>query len=180
MSEIVDLTDEEHELKVWINRRPLSKPSVRMGPGRGGPKGYFRMFTDNEARREMNAVKEVVQQAATNQGFSPIPRDKPVKVTIWCMLKRPTTDFASKKRGIGRLKACATCHALTAVPVKPDNDNLAKLLLDAVKGVLYEDDAQVVNLQIIKLRDNEGLCEGRIAIQVGICKTPISEMLPNF
>ena len=64
--------------------------------------------------------------------------------------------------------------------MKPDNDNLAKLLLDAVKGVLYEDDAQVVDLQIIKLRDNEGLCEGRIAIQVGICKTPISEMLPNF
>lgn len=179
MSEIVDLTDVEHELKVWINRKPLSKPSVRMGPGRGG-KGVFRMFTDGQARREMNEVKELVRAAAASHGHTPIPRDKPVKLTIWCFLKRPTTDFVGKQRLAGRLKASALTHEGTVVPVKPDNDNLAKLLLDAVKGVLFEDDAQVADLRVVKLRDNEGLCEGRIAIEVGICGVSVPQMLPNF
>ena len=66
------------------------------------------------------------------------------------------------------------------VAVKPDNDNLAKLLLDALTGVLCADDAQIVDLRVYKLRDNVGLCEGRIAMEVDVFKKSVAEMSPNF
>ena len=66
-------------------------------------------------------------------------------------------------------------------PVKPNIDNLAKFLLDVITGVLFEDDAQVVELQMFKLRDSVGLCNGRVAIDVQVVsnKTP-AEIMPNF
>ena len=33
---------------------------------------------------------------------------------------------------------------------KPDSDNIAKLVLDALNGVAYEDDSQVVGLVVVK------------------------------
>jgi Holliday junction resolvase RusA-like endonuclease len=42
-----------------------------------------------------------------------------------------------------------------------DADNLAKFVLDALKGFLYTDDSQVV-----KLHDNNGSCNGRTEVQV--------------
>ena len=33
---------------------------------------------------------------------------------------------------------------------KPDNDNIAKIILDALNGVAYQDDKQVVSLQVEK------------------------------
>jgi Holliday junction resolvase RusA-like endonuclease len=35
-------------------------------------------------------------------------------------------------------------------PKKPDVDNIAKFYLDALNGVLYDDDAQIVSLSVIK------------------------------
>lgn len=33
---------------------------------------------------------------------------------------------------------------------KPDTDNIAKIILDAINGIAYKDDAQVVHLQVEK------------------------------
>ena len=66
------------------------------------------------------------------------------------------------------------------VAIKPDNDNLAKFLLDSVTEVLFADDAQIVDLRILKLRDNEGLCEGRVGIHCRQFTGHYSERMPNF
>lgn len=34
--------------------------------------------------------------------------------------------------------------------VKPDADNIAKLVCDALNGIAYKDDAQIVQLQVVK------------------------------
>lgn len=47
---------------------------------------------------------------------------------------------------------------------KPDADNIAKVVLDALNGVAYEDDKQVVELRVSKLYSFEK--EG-IEIQIG-------------
>ena len=39
---------------------------------------------------------------------------------------------------------------------KPDADNIAKLVLDALNGVAYEDDSQVVALLVLKLPRRRG------------------------
>ena len=68
----------------------------------------------------------------------------------------------------------------TIVPVKPDTDNLCKFLLDSLTGVLFEDDAQVVEVHLYKLRDNEGLCEGRMHIECGVCELLPGDILPDW
>jgi Holliday junction resolvase RusA-like endonuclease len=47
---------------------------------------------------------------------------------------------------------------------KPDVDNLAKFVLDALTGLLYRDDEQVVKLSAIKLIDTEEPFGGRTVI----------------
>jgi hypothetical protein len=59
---------------------------------------------------------------------------------------------------LGRLKAAA--RRLLFVPITPDIDNLAKFVLDSLIGVGYADDAQVVKLEVYKLRDSIGSCNG--------------------
>ena len=82
----------------------------------------------------------------------------------WFFLRRPNTDFVSNRREAGRLKPEAKDNPL--VPIKPDTDNLAKFLLDALTGLVFHDDAQVVEVHMFKMRDNRGLCEGETAVWV--------------
>ena len=63
----------------------------------------------------------------------------------------------------------------TVVPCTPDVDNLAKFYLDGMTGIVFDDDAQVVELTVVKLRDNLGTCEGRVAI---LCENVGSVQLP--
>ena len=68
----------------------------------------------------------------------------------------------------------------TIVAVKPDDNNLAKFLMDALTGASYVDDAQVVEIHMVKLRDNVGLCWGRFAVDLNVCNKTVAEMMPNF
>ena len=42
---------------------------------------------------------------------------------------------------------------------KPDTDNIAKAILDALNGVAYYDDAQVVELHVVKKYSDEPRAE---------------------
>lgn len=48
-------------------------------------------------------------------------------------------------------------------PAKPDIDNLAKAVLDACNGIVYQDDTQVVILQAAKLYGEPARTEVRIS-----------------
>ena len=143
-------------------------------------RGKFRAFFDNRAQQRKAEITAIVQEAARAAGHVKMPREKPVAVVLWCCVRRPDSDFISRTRGCGRLKPEAISDDNTMVAIKPDNDNLAKLLLDALTGVLHADDAQIVDLRVHKLRDNVGLCEGRIAMEVDVFKKFVAEMSPNF
>jgi Holliday junction resolvase RusA-like endonuclease len=163
------------QFQLWIPMRPLAKPSVSFGKGRGGG---WRAYFDNNATRARNQMKAFVQQAAATTGFQRIPRNQPVEIKAWFLLRRPDDDFVGRRRGIGRLKESALAEWI--VPVKPDTDNMAKLLLDALTGVLFVDDAQVTDMHMWKLRDSHGLCEGRVAIEVNMFNKPMTAVMPRF
>lgn len=181
-----DTSSEEQDnsgfFELWIPMAPCPKPSVCHGPGRKSPNGKFqqwRTYLPTPTRKKMNEFKAYVLAATQSTRFNIIPRHLPVHVSIWCFLRRPDDDFVNRQRGAGRLKSTAVNNN-TVVPIKPDTDNLAKFILDAIKGVLYEDDAQIVELHIYKLRDNTGTCEGQVAIRVGQCTSTALQMLPKF
>ena len=142
--------------------------------------GKFRAFFDNRAQQRKAEVTAIVQEAARVAGHVTTPREKPVAVVLWCCLRRPDSNFVSRTRGCGQLKAEAVRDDNTMVAIKPDNDNLAKLLLDALTGVLCVDDAHIVDVRVYKLRDNVDLCEGRIAMEVDVFKKSAAETSPNF
>ena len=183
---VVDLTHDEdgnsnnHHMRLWIPMCPIAKPSVSYGPGRGGPKGWFRMYINTGVKKKMGEFKAFVGKAASRQGFQRIPRNRPVQMTVWFFLRRPDDDFTSRTRGIGRLKELAMADSETIVAIKPDTDNMGKFLLDALTGALYEDDAQVVELHMFKLRDSVGLCNGRVAVDVSIWNKSVNQILPQF
>ena len=81
-----------------------------------------------------------------------------LSVTLILRLRRPLSHFRAGRRETCTLKAGAPA-SLTSV-TRTDVDNLAKFVLDACNGLLYEDDRQIQNLHVIKQLDNEGECLG--------------------
>jgi Holliday junction resolvase RusA-like endonuclease len=178
-----DDDDDEYDtsfqvLNMWIPLPPCAKPSVSYGPGRGGRKGIFRCFIHNDVKKKMKQFGSIVAAEARVNGFREIQRNKPVVLNIWCLLRRPDEDFVGRRRVANNVRADRLEQ--TVVAIKPDNDNLAKFLLDAVTKVLFADDAQIIDLHILKLRDNEGLCEGRVGIHCRQFTGHYSELMPNF
>ena len=68
-----------------------------------------------------------------------------VEVHLLFEFRRPTSHFTNNNREVGILKA-----DVPRFPRVCDLDNLAKFVLDALNGLLYDDDSQVVMLTIIK------------------------------
>lgn len=60
----------------------------------------------------------------------------------------------------------AACYKGTELPCKkPDADNIAKIICDAMNGIVYKDDAQICELTVIK----RFVCEGQepyVSVQV--------------
>lgn len=74
--------------------------------------------------------------------------DEPVSATIIAAFGIPKSS--SKKRKVEMM-------AGRVLPTKkPDTDNIAKIVLDALNGLAYPDDKQVVELHVIKVYDLEG------------------------
>lgn len=71
--------------------------------------------------------------------------DGAVAVLIAAYFTPPKSD--SKKE---RERKCA---GLASCPLKPDVDNIAKIILDGLNGVAFKDDKQVVGLAVSKRYD---------------------------
>ena len=71
------------------------------------------------------------------------PTDKPLKVSITMYVEIPQSKSKKQKEKMltGEIKPI----------VKPDVDNVAKSILDALNGIVYLDDKQIIELDIEKL-----------------------------
>ena len=78
---------------------------------------------------------------AASQARVGAPTGQPVGIAIAFAFARPKSHYTSK----GVLRAGAPSH-----PGKPDVDKLCRAVLDALSGILYHDDAQVVSLSATK------------------------------
>lgn len=76
------------------------------------------------------------------------PLDGPLSVTITAVYPVPVSASAAKKREM---------HGGAVLPlIRPDVDNVAKLILDALNGRAYADDSQVVSLTASKRYAKDG------------------------
>ena len=73
---------------------------------------------------------------------APYPARTPLTVKIEAVYPVPMSDSV-------RIRQAKLCGLLQPCK-KPDTDNIAKAVLDALNGVAYNDDAQVVRLLVVK------------------------------
>lgn len=95
--------------------------------------GFARAYVPKD--HPVHAYRQAVQLSAAAAGLRQVA--KPVQVVITCVFARPKSHYA--KRG---LKAAAP------VLPRPDVDNLAKSVLDALGG--FFDDTLVEGLAVVK------------------------------
>jgi Holliday junction resolvase RusA-like endonuclease len=131
---------------VYIPGKPFGKQRPR---GRKMGKGV-QLYTPEKTVTEEAYVRAVVVQKVGSPFLL-----GPVEVRLMILVPIPKSWSAKK-----RIEALATPDSykwLSGVRVgkvlpvgKPDLDNVAKLVLDALNGILWRDDSQVVSLTIIK------------------------------
>ena len=150
--EVIDLTIEHDGFTAIVTGQPMEMPRPRLG-------SHFY----NPARNLMNAfarsVREQIPELSSGILFE---RNQPSAVDIAFYMRRPNHDFRGRIRGNGRLKTTSS----VVTPCKPDIDNLAKFVLDSLKGVAYADDSQVVKLVLYKIMDTEGECNGATKVHI--------------
>lgn len=116
-------------------------------PGKAVAKQSFRYtrdgrkYTDKEVKSYANWVR-LCFQGAVPAHLPSVFFEKPLKITIRAVFEVPKS-YSKKKREM--------CLAgLIRPTVKPDTDNISKNIKDALNGIAYPDDKQVVSETIEK------------------------------
>ena len=113
---------------IFLEILPVAKGRPKVGNG-------F-VFTPKKTREYERAVQSM---AKGQFGFNPI-ENKPIRVTLVFCFPRPNKPKNSQ------------WHI-----VRPDADNLAKAILDALNGITWDDDALIAELFIQKTYAKEGM-----------------------
>ena len=118
--------------------------------GKGRPKfarrgDFVHTYTPEKTASYENLVKLYSQMAMKKAKMS--ITDRPVNVSI--VVRAPIPKSFTKKK---KMDAAANILKPTS---KPDLDNVAKGILDAMNGIVFHDDKQVVALSIMKMYNVE-------------------------
>lgn len=112
--------------------------------GQGRPRAYMRgRHAGVYESREDKINKENIAAQVVAQDPEFFSQGVPVELNIAFYLSRPKAHYNSK----GELKERFTDIRPT---VKPDCSNVVKGLEDALNGILWHDDSQIVKLTVLK------------------------------
>lgn len=122
-------------MKFWIPGKPQGKARARtVAHG-----GFVHSYTPEKTVLYENLIKLCFEQAKPD-GWEPLHGW--VEMTIRAVFEVPKSY--SKKRRMWCLEG------MEKPTVKPDADNLCKTVCDALNGLAYHDDKQVVVLTVVK------------------------------
>lgn len=126
-------------INIPIEPRGKDRARSRYVPGKGSRAGFITHYTTSATRKYEDAVREHVQLAMRGtELFS-----GPLTVTIHAVMPVPASWSNAKWT-----RACAGVIRPTG---KPDGDNIAKSVADACNKVVWRDDAQIVDLRVVKV-----------------------------
>jgi len=112
--------------------------------GKGRPRfGRFGKFTRVYTDKQTQDYENLIKFFATEAMGSTDPLETPVSVYLY--IRHGVPQSYSKKR----TEACLS--GLEKPCKKPDIDNIAKTYLDAMNGVIFKDDTQVIDLHVKKV-----------------------------
>lgn len=119
------------------------------------PQGSKRAFVNKhtgraqmtEQSKHVYTWRDDIRSAAARAMGAAMPTGKAVRVLAEFIVARPKADFGTGKNA-DALKPSAPIH-----PIKKtsgDIDKLLRALFDAMSGIVYDDDAQVVNVHSVR------------------------------
>lgn len=97
-----------------------------------------RMYTPTETLRAERAIATACREAMAEAGIQPLPFGPHEPVILNVDAYRPLPESRPK-----RVRSEPDTY-------KPDGDNEGKLVMDALNGLVWADDAQVVDLHVVK------------------------------
>jgi Holliday junction resolvase RusA-like endonuclease len=118
--------------------------------------------------QEVISIPDVVDITDKNGrvGDCFFPDAVPLKAVIKFFIPRPNSHFGKNcRRSADNFTDMATIARRDHIS-RPDLDNMVKFVLDAMQGVVYNNDSHIVSLFASKSFDNRGGCNGRISIEV--------------
>lgn len=118
-----------------VDADPVGKQRARYAK-RGN---FVQTYTPDKTRNYESLIKE----AAIEAMGSSEPLETPV--TLYLYIRAPIPKSLPKKR----LEACL--NGLEKPIKKPDASNVLKSVEDAMNGVVYKDDSQIVNIHVSKV-----------------------------
>lgn len=139
---------------------PVPQGSTRAFAGKGKAAG--RAFITNDPtgtigkwRGDIRQALQGQRQLATTRGFvepPATPVDAPISMRLVFRFARPASHFlpVNAKRSTPELKPSAPAQQAVTGGRTGDLDKLVRAVLDALTGVLYLDDAQVVVIGALK------------------------------
>ena len=118
-----------------VDGDPVGKQRARYAK-RGN---YVQTYTPDKTRNYESLIKEAAIQAMGSNEILETP------VNLYLYIRVPIPKSYSKKR----LEACLNG---SEKPIKkPDASNVLKSVEDAMNGVVYKDDSQIVNIHVTKV-----------------------------
>lgn len=124
--------------------------------GKGRPRvtirgGYAMAYTPKDTVNYENLVRYIYSEKC---GYK-FDTKKPLYANIYAFFSIPKSTSKKKSKEMN--------DKLIRPTKKPDNDNIAKLILDALNKVAYDDDSQIVRLCVGKYYSDRP----RVEVEIG-------------
>jgi len=158
-------------ISFWVPGKPEPAGSKSAYPSRNGR--HVRVV---DANRRASAWKDVVAMVARAQ-YRGQPLTGPVRLDLQFYLRRPPTHMG-RGRNAKRVLSSAREHAT----VKPDALKLARAVEDALTGILYADDAQIIDEHLLKFygpREGVRIEVRALGIPEEPARVPASQPIPG-
>lgn len=102
--------------------------------------GHVRAVDPARSREFKHIVSVLARQRMLDLGIAPMS----------CPLKLTIHVFRVPPKSMGKKKGTEACERHTGIVTRPDLDNYIKLVSDALNGVVFLDDSQVVAIEADK------------------------------
>lgn len=148
-------------MRFFVPGIPVGQPRQRHGVAFAGGKAFARNYIPS--KHPIHDFKAAVKLAAMRCEEPKIGEGEPVSVSLLVLKPRP-------KGKTWKTKPMPREHS----PGKPDFDNIAKAVCDALNGVVWHDDSQVCHAVVTKmLAAGDEPCGVHITIEAIDRKQPI-------
>jgi Holliday junction resolvase RusA-like endonuclease len=124
-----------------VHSIPVAQPRQRHAIRGRGAKAFVANYTPTN--HPVNAFKADCRLACSKALGDAPPFDSPLRLSILAVFPRPSDRIWKKRPMVREYKAS-----------KPDGDNLAKSILDALNGLLWRDDSLIADMRITKIIAN--------------------------